>query len=160
MIDLPQIHADLTPLAIYGITVLYCLVGSLIPIFNTEAYLMAAALFLAPELRLPLVLIATLCQMLGKGLVFLSGKGLIHLPLRRYDDKIERIRKKFEKWKNKPDLFLMVSSGTSIPPFYFVSIFYGMLKYNYFRYMLFGFIGFGLRFAFVSYLPKLAEKIF
>ncbi len=160
MIDLPQIHAELTPLAIYGITVLYCFVGAIIPIFNTEAYLIAAAVFLGAELRLPLILLAAFGQMLGKGLIFYSGRGLIHLPLRKYDDKLEKIRIRFEKWENKPDIFLASSALISIPPFYFVSIFYGMLKYSYFRYMLVGFLGFALRFGLISFIPGLAEKLF
>lgn len=160
MFDLPQIHAELTPLAIYGITVLYCFVGAIIPVFNTEAYLVAVAVFLGVELRLPLILFAAFGQMLGKGLIFYSGRGILHLPLRKYDDKLEKIRIRFEKWKNKPDIFLFISASSSIPPFYFVSIFYGMLKYNYFRYMLFGILGFALRFGLLSFVPGLAEKIF
>ncbi len=156
---LSHFDAELSVWAIYGITLLYCFIGALIPIFNAEALLIAAGFWMPPALRVPLVLIAASAQMAGKFLIYLSAKGVLHLPLGRYEKRLEKVKDRFARWNKAPELFLFISAGTSIPPFYLVTIFFGLLKFSIVRYFISGFAGFAIRFGLVSFIPKLAEKV-
>ncbi len=156
---LPHFDAELSVWAIYGITLIYCFLGALIPVFNTEALLIAAGFWMPSALRVPLVLIAASAQMTGKFLIYLSARGVLRLPLGHYEHRLEKVKQRFRKWNKAPELFLLVSAGTSIPPFYFATILFGMLKYSIIRYLLSGFTGFVIRFGLVSFIPKLAEKV-
>lgn len=158
VMHIPHFDAELSVWAIYGITFTYCFLGALIPIFNTEALLIAAGFLLPAPLRVPLVLIAAFTQMTGKSLIYLSAKGMLHLPLGKYENRLQKVREKFKKWNKTPELFLFFSAGTSIPPFYFVTILFGMMKFSIVRYFLSGFMGFAVRFGLVSFIPKVAER--
>ena len=53
------------------------LVSGLVPVFNTEAYLLAVAAFAPSDRLLPVVVLTTLGQMIAKSLLYLAGSGVV-----------------------------------------------------------------------------------
>ena len=51
------------------------LVSGLVPILNTEAYLLAVAAFAPSDRLLPVVALTTIGQMIAKSLLYLAGSG-------------------------------------------------------------------------------------
>lgn len=64
-------------------TFVACLVGSFVPLVNTEIVVLAAAAAVPPGLLLPLAVIAAVAQMGGKSVLYLAGGGMLRLPVNR-----------------------------------------------------------------------------
>jgi membrane protein YqaA with SNARE-associated domain len=147
-------------LNIYWTTFLFCFTGGLVPVLNTEIYLISVSSLAAPVAIWPVILIATSGQLISKTLIYLAGRGVIRFPLKRYEDKMELVKKKFEQWKSAPYLFIFISAFSGIPPFYAVTFFTGLIRMNFITFLISGFIGRFLRFALAAQLPQLFMKIF
>jgi membrane protein YqaA with SNARE-associated domain len=150
----------LQSVGVFGGTYVVCLVSGFIPVVNAELFLLWISLTIAKTEYIPILLLATAGQMTAKVLMFLSGKGVIHLSKRRYEKKIGSIQEKMKKWENKIDLFIFLSSFTGIPPFYVVSVLSGMMKVNIIRFLIAGTLGRLLRFGLVMYFPQLFKQLF
>jgi membrane protein YqaA with SNARE-associated domain len=147
-------------LNIYWTTFLFCFAGGLVPILNTEIYLMSIFFLAVPASIWPLVLIATSGQLISKTLVFLAGRGVIRFPLKRYEKKMETVKEKFDRWKSGPYLFIFISAFAGIPPFYAVTFFAGLIRLDLTKFLIVGFLGRFLRFALAVLLPQLFLKTF
>ena len=147
-------------LNIYWATFLFCFAGGLVPVLNTEIYLMSISALAAPVAIWPVILIATSAQLISKTLVYLAGKGVIRFPLKRYENKMELVKEKFDQWKNAPYLFIFISAFAGIPPFYAVTFFAGLIRMDLIKFLIVGFLGRFLRFALAVQLPQLFMKIF
>lgn len=137
---------------IYTGTFIYCFIGGLIPILNTELFLVSVATFLKPDSLFHLVGLATLGQMLAKTVIYWSGRGVIRLPLHRFARKMEQAHNRLEQWKHKPYWILLLSGVSGIPPFYAMSLASGVLRIRFRYFLLFGVIGFGIRFLVIFYV--------
>ena len=51
------------------------LVSGLVPVVNTEAYLLAVAAFAPSDRLLPVIVLTTIGQMIAKSLLYLAGSG-------------------------------------------------------------------------------------
>ncbi len=147
-------------LNIYWATFLFCFAGGLVPVLNTEIYLISISALAAPVSIWPVILIATSGQLISKMLVYLAGKGVIRFPLKRYEKKMDAVKEKFDQWKIGPELFIFISAFAGIPPFYAVSFFAGLIRFNFTKFVIFGFLGRFLRFTLAVLLPQLFIKIF
>jgi membrane protein YqaA with SNARE-associated domain len=147
-------------IGIFGGTYVVCLVSGFIPIVNAELFLIWISLMLSRTEYVPILLLATSGQMTAKVLMFLSGKGVIHISKKRYENKIAAIEAKMKKWKNKIDIFIFLSAFTGFPPFYVVAVLSGMTKVNLLRFCIAGFLGRALRFGLVMYFPHLFKQLF
>jgi membrane protein YqaA with SNARE-associated domain len=145
---------------IYLATFVYCFASGLVPIFNTEIYLMSISALAPNASAWPVTIIATSGQLISKTLVYLAGRGIIHLPLKRYERKMEEIGEKFDKWKSAPYLFVFISGLIGIPPLYAVTFFAGLIKLDFIKFFITGFLGRFIRFAIAVQLPQLFIKIF
>ena len=109
----------MSALAICLSTFLGCLVGSFVPLVNTELVVLGAAAAAPPALLLPLILIAATTQMAAKSILNLAGGGLLRVSWsRRLTAALERARGA----QRSGTLFLFVSALTGFPPFYLVSV--------------------------------------
>jgi len=147
-------------LNIYWATLLFCFAGGLVPVLNTEIYLMSISALAAPVAIWPVILIATSGQLIAKTIVYLAGKGVIRFPLKRYENKMELVKEKFDQWKSAPYLFIFISAFTGIPPFYAVTFFAGLIRMDLTKFLIVGFLGRFLRFALAAQLPQLFMKLF
>ena len=121
---------------------------------------MSVAALTTPASMWPVLFIATSGQLISKTLVYLAGRGVIRFPLKRYENKMELVKEKFDQWKNAPYLFIFISAFAGIPPFYAVTFFAGLIRLNLTKFLIVGFLGRFLRFALAVQLPQLFTKIF
>jgi membrane protein YqaA with SNARE-associated domain len=149
----------LTNIGLYGGTYLVCLISGFIPVVNAELFLIWISLTLSKVEYVPILLLATSGQMTAKVLMFLSGKGVIHISKKRYEKKIAEIEAKMKKWENKIDIFIFLSAFTGFPPFYVVAVLSGMTRVNLLRFCIAGFLGRALRFGLVMYFPHLFKNL-
>ena len=142
---------------IYLTSFLVCLVSGFIPLVNTEAYLAVVSAISQKSVMLPVIAISTFTHIITKLLIYLSGRGVLNLPMKRIDNKLVKVKEKFEKWKTTTDLFIFMSASTGIPPFYIVSFLAGNLKFNLKRFCVFGTLGMLLRFSITVLFPQLIK---
>jgi len=89
--------------------------------------------------------------MLAKMVMYLAGRGILKISLKKYEEKMNEILLKMQKWQSKTGIFLFTSSFTGFPPFYLVTIAAGMIKMNVIQFLIFGFAGRLLRFTLLLY---------
>ncbi len=150
----------LQSVGVFGGTYVICLVSGFIPIVNAELFLIWISLMISKTEYIPILLLATAGQMTAKILMFLSGRGVINISKKRYEEKIGEIQAKMKKWESKIDVFIFLSSFTGFPPFYVVSVLSGMSKVNIIRFFIAGTLGRLLRFGLVMYFPHLFKQLF
>jgi membrane protein YqaA with SNARE-associated domain len=133
---------------LYAATFLVSLGSAVFPVVSLEACLFAAALA-APRGLLPLVLLCTTGDMLGKGLLYLAGTGAIRLPLRRNSARLERLRQRLEASESRGATLIFASAFAGVPPFYLLSLLAGALHLQPAAFALWGSLGRALRFGVV-----------
>lgn len=144
---------------LYLSTFLVCLLSGLLPVINVEVFLLLVSSLSPKFLLFPLLLLSTLGQMTAKSVLYLVGWGVLRIPVRKSEGKMERVKKSFEKWKSRRDLLIFLSASTGIPPFYLVSILAGVMKLNFLRFLLFGSLGRLTRFSLTLWLPQWIKGI-
>jgi membrane protein YqaA with SNARE-associated domain len=124
------------------------LVSGLVPILNTEAYLLAVAAFAPSDRLLPVVLLTTLGQMIAKSLLYFAGSGVLS---RRFlgarAARLEEVKRRLERAPTGVAALVFASASAGWPPFYLVSLAAGSLRYSLARFVLVGGSGRLLRFA-------------
>jgi membrane protein YqaA with SNARE-associated domain len=146
-----------SPTSIYATTFVYALVGGVIPFLNVEAYLLGVSA-LSPETAvLPVAAAASLGQMAAKSLMYLAGRGLLKLPLRRTADALRDITARLAAAECGAMTLLSLSAVTGFPPFYAVSVAAGILRLRFVRFFVVGCGGRFLRFAAIFILPRLTS---
>jgi membrane protein YqaA with SNARE-associated domain len=145
----------MSALAICLSTFLGCLIGSFVPLVNTELVVLGAAAAAPPALLLPLILIAATTQMAAKSVLYFAGGGLLRVSWsRRLSAALERGR----GTQRSGSLFLFVSALTGFPPFYLVSIASGAMRVPFARFLIIGMAGRTIRFIAVVMLPHFLKS--
>ena len=132
------------------------LVSGLVPVVNTEAYLLMIVALAPHGVAVPAVVFVTLGQMLAKALLYLAGTGALRsrfVSARR--ERLAGLERRLATMQAGPSAVLFSSALTGIPPFYLVSIAAGSLRYSLARFLLVGGSGRLLRFAAIVALPGL-----
>ncbi len=145
---------------LYAVTFAVCFISGIVPVVSVELFLVSASAFSSPAAAIGLICSAALAQSMAKMAIYLTGYGILKVPIRKKQITLEAIMKKFEKWKSKPLVFVFISAFSGIPPFYAVSFVSGMLKLPPALYFLVGLLGLLLRFALVVQFPQAILKIF
>ncbi len=136
-------------LGIYGGTLVVCFVGGLVPVVNTEIWLVTVTLLVSSPAPLPaVVVLAAVGQMLAKSLLFVTARGAASLPSGRHRERIERARVAIARWRSRPAL-LFVSASVGIPPFYVITLLAGGLGVRFRTFAAIGFLGRVARFGVV-----------
>jgi membrane protein YqaA with SNARE-associated domain len=132
------------------------LASGLLPVLNTEAYLLGLAA-LAPRDALPAaVLCVTAGQMVAKGLLYGVGSGAMSArPLRARQAGVTALTQRLSTLRVSTAALVFASAVTGVPPFYLVSLAAGSLRYSLARFLLVGGSGRLLRFAALVALPRL-----
>ncbi len=145
------------PLRLCLVTYLVCFVSGLVPLVHSETYLVSVSSFCLPSVTLPLALSAAFGQMTAKVVLYYGGRGLVRLPLGRYQAKVTAAQARFERRKGSTGLFLFASAFTGLPPFFAVSILAGMLRLALRDFVLAGLLGRVLRFGIVVVIPQVVR---
>jgi membrane protein YqaA with SNARE-associated domain len=132
------------------------LASGLLPVLNTEAYLLALVA-LAPRDALPAaVLSVTAGQMAAKGLLYGVGSGAMSArPFRARQARVAALTQRLSTLRVSTAALVFASAVTGVPPFYLVSLAAGSLRYSLARFLLVGGSGRLLRFAALVALPRL-----
>jgi len=150
----------LTEYGVYSGSFLINILSGFIPVINSEVFLVLISTTLSKALFLPVLLISATGQMLAKVVMYLAGRGILKISFKKYEEKMNEVLLKMQKWQSKTGLFLFISSFTGFPPFYLVTIAAGMIKMNLIQFFIFGFAGRFLRFTLLLYFPYYFKEIF
>ena len=148
----------------YLATFIFSLLSAVIPFLNLEFYL-ATVSAIAPNSLTYLtiiLLIATLSHMIGKGVLYGAGRGVVKISWNNHKfspKQIKKLQLRMEKLQTHNSAFLFFSGVTGLPPFYLVTIIAGTLKINFWNFFICGFAGRLIRLAFVLALPQLIKSL-
>ena len=135
-------------------TFLVGLVSGFVPVVNLEAYLLAVSVMAPPSATVPVVVLATLGQMIAKSALFFSARssrGLAKTPVRWLEVACERLRaRRGHAWA-----VMLVSAFTGLPPFYVMSVAAGVLDWPFLAFVVAGGCGRLARFAVLFAVPQL-----
>jgi membrane protein YqaA with SNARE-associated domain len=145
------------PLALCLVTFLVCFISGFVPLVNSEAYLISVSALSPLSVAFPLTLSAALGQMTAKVMLYFGGRGVMRLPLGRYQEKVAAARERFERRQGRTGVFLFASAATGFPPFYAVSVLAGALRLPLGSFVVAGLLGRFVRFGTVTLLPQLAR---
>lgn len=148
---------DLTlTLGFSGGSLVVGVVSGLVPVVNTEAYLLALAALAPRDALLPAVALTTLGQMVAKWLLYLAGSGAVGPRLLgNRAARLGALKKRLERAPTGASAVVFASAVTGLPPFYLVSLAAGSLRFSLARFLLVGGSGRLLRFAAVVAVPRL-----
>lgn len=144
-----------TALGTFLATFAFSLAGGIIPFLSIEAFVLTLSVASPHADLLPVALAASLGQMAAKSLVYLTGRGVVRLPLRRTGDRLRAVSARLARVDGGAMLVVLTSAVTSLPPFYAVSLAAGALRLRFGRFFAVGCAGGFLRFAAVFTLPRL-----
>ena len=132
------------------------LVSGLVPVLNTEAYLLAVAAFAPSERLLPVIVLTTLGQMIAKSLLYLAGSGVMSQRfLGARAARLEEVKSRLETAPLGVAALVFASAAAGWPPFYLVSLAAGSLRWSLSRFLLVGGSGRLLRFTAVVAVSRL-----
>jgi membrane protein YqaA with SNARE-associated domain len=149
----------LESLGLYGGTLVVCFVSGLVPLVNTELFLVGITMFAVrstPQLA-AIVLLAAIGQMTAKVALYYAGMGMSELPRGKAREKIARARARLERWQKRPYLIFALSASVGVPPFLIVSVLAGALKIGFRAFCLIGLAGRTARFAVIVAIPWLTS---
>jgi membrane protein YqaA with SNARE-associated domain len=145
----------MSELTVWLTTVGYSVLSALVPVFNAEAYLIAASA-LAPSALAPAILVAgTLGQMAGKVVLYYAGRGAVRLPGERIQRALREAEARLGRRPGMESAVLFSSATLGLPPFYLVTLASGMMHLPLPRFVVLGLLGRLLRNAVVVALPQL-----
>jgi membrane protein YqaA with SNARE-associated domain len=152
-----QAHTAGNPLALFLVTYLVSLVSGFVPVINCEAYLVSVSAISPTTFALPVTLAAVAGQMTAKVVLYLSGRGVMRLPLGRYRAKLEAAHARFDRRRGRSGVFLFASAATGFPPFYVVAVLAGMLRLGFMGFLIAGSLGRFVRFGLVVIAPLIVR---
>jgi membrane protein YqaA with SNARE-associated domain len=149
----------MTLISLWITTVAVCLVGSIIPLVNTEVYLIAVSAVAPKEFVVPLVIAATLGQMLGKVAMYHAGRGMVRARSVKVRERVAEWRARLEKrpWLARGVLFSSATLG--LPPLYIVTLTCGAIGMGLLSFVVIGSVGRLIHFAVVALLPQYAKLL-
>lgn len=136
-----------------------CLAGSIIPLINTEIYLVSAVALSPPTYMAPLVVTATLGQMAGKVAMFYGGRGILRIRQDRVRNGVATLRERLEGRAWTARVLLFSSATVGLPPLYLMSIACGTIGMSIATFLVLGTAGRLIHFAFVALLPQYAKLL-
>ncbi len=153
-----------------GLTLGYCVLSALIPVFNTELYLVGLAIA-QPQLHWGwLGLSAAVGQMIGKVVFYYAGRGTLVLPARwrrepdqqptgRWSRRFHRFQETLQRRPKWMVGALIASALTGLPPFAAISVLAGLARVRLVTFFVAGLIGRFARFAAVASFPWPAHHL-
>ena len=148
------------------LTLGYCVLSALVPVFNTELYLVGLVAA-QPQLSWGwLGLAAAVGQMIGKVVFYYAGRGTLVLPVRlrrepeqqgrgRWAGQLLRFQETLQRRPRWMIVVLLSSALTGLPPFAATAVLAGMARVRLVTFLATGLIGRFARFAAVAASPGL-----
>jgi len=147
--------------ALYLLCFVACFVSAVTPwLVNAEVIVFSLSAFAGSGLNpLAVALVATAGQMLGKSVMYWTGRGALTLVPTRHRARIERWRERFTRRASAATGIVFVSALSGVPPLYVISILAGSLKVRFATFAIAGTCGRFLHFTCLVYLPRLVAAL-
>ena len=146
-------------LAVWLTTLGVAVVSAVIPVINIELYLLGAAALAPASMAVPLVLAASIGQLIGKVAVYFAAAGALRLPGKRLRGALEGINTTLRERPRMANALVFASAATALPPFFVVTVAAGAARMNLPAFVVFGFLGRVIRFTVIVALPHLAKDL-
>jgi len=135
-------------------------IAGLVPAgLTTELYLTAVSSAAPASTSLAVAALTTVGHIGAKVVWYLAARGVLRVPLSRYQHRLEAARQRLTGWRYGTDAFVLLSSFASIPPHNLTCILAGLLKWPYTRFFAISFAGRFTRFALVVVFPQIAKSL-
>jgi membrane protein YqaA with SNARE-associated domain len=144
-------------LAVWLTTFGVCVLGAIVPFVNTEIYLVSVSALSPRAFVGPLVVAATLGQMVGKVAMFYGGRGVPRLKSERVKRAVAALHARLEKNPRTAKLLLFSSATVGLPPLYVMSVACGSAGMGLVPFFVIGTVGRLLHFAVVAMAPQYAR---
>lgn len=146
-------------LAVWLTTLGVAVASALIPVINIELYLIGAAALAPRAMVVPLVLAATIGQMIGKVVMYYAATGAVKLPGKRLQGALEKMNTTLRDRPRSGGALVFASAAAGFPPFFVVTVAAGAARMNLAVFVVLGFLGRLIRFAVCVALPHLAKDL-
>jgi membrane protein YqaA with SNARE-associated domain len=144
---------------IYAGTFLFCAISGVVPLMNSELFMVYLG-STASHTQFPaLIVLAALGQMSAKVLLYYAGRGVLKLPWGGGQARIEAVRARVSKRGQAVSGVTFVSALTGLPSFYAISVIAGTLGWPLSRFFFWGASGRLLRFSALLFLPDLLKGV-
>ena len=148
-----------TLLTLWLTTFAVCVVGAIIPLVNTEIYLLSVSAISPASFVGPLVVAATAGQMAGKVGIYLAGRGILKLKNEKVHNRVIALRDSLEHRPWVARGTLLSSAILGLPPLYIMSIVCGAIGMGLGYFVVIGSVGRLIHFAVVALLPQYARYL-
>lgn len=142
-----------TLLATFG----YSIASAIIPVFNSEIYLLGVSALARPGLMPAVVVVASLGQMIGKAAMYHAGRGALRIRSRRLHEAVAAVEARYRERHALGDALIFASSVVGIPPFYLISVACGLFEVPFVRFFAIGLAGRLIRFTLIVAAPQLVR---
>jgi membrane protein YqaA with SNARE-associated domain len=137
------------------------IVSALVPWVNAEVLLLSLSSIVHSPIHLVgLVLLACAGQMIGKCILYWTGRGVIPMKGGRIAKALNSWRGRFEQSSKKTMGLVFVSAVFGIPPFYVITLLSGAFRLRFGRFMAVGACGRLLHFGMLILIPKIGIHLF
>jgi membrane protein YqaA with SNARE-associated domain len=147
-----------SPAGTWLTTLIVSILSGLIPIINTEVYLVAVAA-LTPAQAWPIIFITTLGHLVAKIILYQAGRHGVRPHSSRFRSQIDRAESAFRRHPAGVDAVVAMSALTGFPPFYGVSVMAGVMQIPFARFLLVATPARLIRFVLVFYAPRLIRDL-
>jgi membrane protein YqaA with SNARE-associated domain len=144
---------------IYLTTLIVSLVAGVLPIDIMEVYLVWVAALTPRSQAIPILLLATLGQMVGKTIFYFAAAGILKISIKKPSDKIRAVQEKIARSRYGAGLVIFASAFLGFPPFYWTSVAAGVCRISFPLFLTVGFAGRFLRFGIFVFFPHLIKGI-
>lgn len=146
-------------LAVWLTTLGVAVASAVVPVLNIELYLLGAAALAPAEMAVPLVLAATIGQMVGKVVMYFAATGAVKLPGKRLQRALEGMNATLRDRPRSGGALVFASAAAGVPPFFIVTVAAGAARMNLPAFVVFGCLGRVVRFSVIVALPHVAKDL-
>jgi membrane protein YqaA with SNARE-associated domain len=139
-------------------TLAVSILSGIVPIINTEVYLVAVAT-MTPAQAWPVILITTLGHLIAKIILYQLGRHGVRPHAARFQRQMDKAEEAMRKHPWGTDAVVAISGLTGFPPFYGVSVMAGVMKIPFARFLLVATPARLVRFIIVFYAPRLIKQL-
>jgi membrane protein YqaA with SNARE-associated domain len=136
-----------------------CVVGSLIPLVNTELLVISLAATAPAALLVPMVLLASLGQLAGQSILYGAGCGCGRLSSWPKRPRVAAVLARLGARRAGATTLMFASATAGLPPLTATSVASGMLRIGLPRFLTIVFIGRLIRYGVLVSLPHMITQV-
>jgi membrane protein YqaA with SNARE-associated domain len=147
----------MSPVMTVLMTLVVSAAGAVVPLVNTELYLLGVAAVVPSELAAVSAVAAAVGQMAGKCVLYVVARSANGWRNARLQRALAEAHRRFGKRGALGAVLVMTSAAAGLPPFYVVAVACGALRWSFSRFLVLGLVGRTVRFGAVVLAPQLVR---